>query len=673
MTPCTSSAPAAAPLLSGRRLRRAPAGAGLGTLGSGKVRAPSVLVTQFTGDKSGHHVHDDPMSEGEERTGIDRLEAVIEINRSLASTLDADALTHRILREAIRIIPAADAGVLLLYEPDRERLVVRHAIGFGPSIYKIELAPGESLTGRAFKERRSVLYQTKEALIPQQDLPPDSHRLLADAAGGIEFPHSALVAPLLTMDRPIGAMIVENFSAPRVFSQFDLRLFEGLAQGAAVAMVNAQLFTSERAARVRLETVNQLVSEQRDQLERRVQVQESLADIVREGLSAHALVARLARLCGVSVFLCDALRTIRTAQPPTDALTLTGIDDEHRDSISTALNEAEMTRSPQRATLGNNVLFVAPIPGGSEILGFLCALFGDSGPDEVHAAAVSSAAHIAATEFVERRAREEGHIRAEADTLELLMQGKAPNALRAPYLLAIGRIHHDIRGEAKVNQRQLRALLACAQREFPDELGAATVRGDHVVLVWAEPRDEVQKRLRITLERFAMLEADWHASFVLSDLIDAVSEFAAAFGEARLVAELHRRVGNVQSVYAVRSLGAYRLILRSAGAGEVLRLCEDTLGEVRRYDRERQTAMVKTLRAYLDHGGSTKAAANALSVHPHTVQYRLGRLEQLSGLRLSAPQERLTLELCLRILDSASLPEDLSLGHRPNTLEDPSA
>jgi DNA-binding PucR family transcriptional regulator len=46
-------------------------------------------------------------------------------------------------------------------------------------------------------------------------------------------------------------------------------------------------------------------------------------------------------------------------------------------------------------------------------------------------------------------------------------------------------------------------------------------------------------------------------------------------------------------------------------------------------------------------------------VHPHTVQYRLGRLEELSGLRLSVPQERLTLELCLRILDSAALSETL--------------
>jgi GAF domain-containing protein len=640
---------------------------GIGAVGHAGLNAMSVVVTvapqdSAPGSPAAHDVY--VPSDAEEPTRIDRLEAIIEINRSLASTLDADALTHQILREAIRIIPAADAGVLLLYDLDRERLVVRHAIGFGPSIYKIELAPGESLTGRAFQQRRSVLYQTREALAPQQDLDPASHRLLTDAAGGTEYPHSALVAPLLTTDGPIGAMIVENFSTPRVFNQFDLRLFEGLAQGAAIAMVNARLFASERAARMRLEAVNQLVSEQRDQLERRVQVQEALADIVREGLSADALVARLARMCGAGVFLCDSLRTIRTAQPSTDALTLREIDDEQL--IAATVNEAEATRSPQRAELGaGRVLLVAPIPGGSEILGFLCALFTDTGPDEVHAAAVSSAAHIAATELAEQRAREEGRIRAQADTLELLMRGVAPGGAEGPFLLAVGRLQHP--AHTGVDHRRLRALLTCTQRELGDgrtggdPLLAATVREHHVVLVWTCPDDEtsVLRRLRAATQRFAQLDPAWQASFVVSDAIDTVAGFADVLAEARLIAELHQRVRDAHSVRSVRSLGAYRLILRSAKASDVLRLCEDTLGAVLHYDRERGTSMLQTLRAYLDHGGATKAAAGALSVHPHTVQYRLGRLEELSGLRLSAPQDRLTLELCLRILDSAALSDAL--------------
>jgi DNA-binding PucR family transcriptional regulator len=36
-------------------------------------------------------------------------------------------------------------------------------------------------------------------------------------------------------------------------------------------------------------------------------------------------------------------------------------------------------------------------------------------------------------------------------------------------------------------------------------------------------------------------------------------------------------------------------------------------------------------------------------VHPHTVQYRLDRVQDISGLRLSRPEDRMTLDLALRI------------------------
>jgi DNA-binding PucR family transcriptional regulator len=40
-------------------------------------------------------------------------------------------------------------------------------------------------------------------------------------------------------------------------------------------------------------------------------------------------------------------------------------------------------------------------------------------------------------------------------------------------------------------------------------------------------------------------------------------------------------------------------------------------------------------------------------VHPHTVQYRLDRLQALTGLDLKRFEERLTLELATRILELA--------------------
>jgi len=61
-----------------------------------------------------------------------------------------------------------------------------------------------------------------------------------------------------------------------------------------------------------------------------------------------------------------------------------------------------------------------------------------------------------------------------------------------------------------------------------------------------------------------------------------------------------------------------------------------------------RTRLEETLRAWLQHAGSQRAAAAALSVHPQTVRYRVSRLRELFGAALDDPEQRLELEIALR-------------------------
>src|SRR5437763_2018638 len=56
----------------------------------------------------------------------------------------------------------------------------------------------------------------------------------------------------------------------------------------------------------------------------------------------------------------------------------------------------------------------------------------------------------------------------------------------------------------------------------------------------------------------------------------------------------------------------------------------------------------QTLDAWLRHQGEVRLVAAELHVHAQTVRYRLGRLRELLGDRLAAPDGRLELELALR-------------------------
>jgi DNA-binding PucR family transcriptional regulator len=55
-----------------------------------------------------------------------------------------------------------------------------------------------------------------------------------------------------------------------------------------------------------------------------------------------------------------------------------------------------------------------------------------------------------------------------------------------------------------------------------------------------------------------------------------------------------------------------------------------------------------TLAAFLRAGGNVSAAARDLDIHATTLRYRLSRIEEVSGLSLEDPDERITCELLLR-------------------------
>ncbi|MFJ7078906.1 PucR family transcriptional regulator [Streptomyces sp. NPDC098781] len=118
------------------------------------------------------------------------------------------------------------------------------------------------------------------------------------------------------------------------------------------------------------------------------------------------------------------------------------------------------------------------------------------------------------------------------------------------------------------------------------------------------------------------------------------------------------------------ALRAMRFTGSSRGTGRVGELAEavallrimDTLREVdvprdtpvRRladYDAEHGgSALVDTLRAYLDHFGHIPAASRALGVHPNTFRYRVRRLRDVCGIDLDNPNSRLLADLQLRLL-----------------------
>lgn len=66
-----------------------------------------------------------------------------------------------------------------------------------------------------------------------------------------------------------------------------------------------------------------------------------------------------------------------------------------------------------------------------------------------------------------------------------------------------------------------------------------------------------------------------------------------------------------------------------------------------RYDRERGSDLVRTLRVYFACGTNASEAADKLFLHRNSMLYRLARIEKLTGANLKNPRVGLILQLGL--------------------------
>jgi len=130
--------------------------------------------------------------------------------------------------------------------------------------------------------------------------------------------------------------------------------------------------------------------------------------------------------------------------------------------------------------------------------------------------------------------------------------------------------------------------------------------------------------------------------------VSAPRRAAAALHEGLREAEVLVELARSDASLATQE-ETYRLLigvlLRDPEELELLR--ERTIAAISGYDSEHDTELLATLQAFLAHHGSTTETAEAMSLHRHTVGYRLTRVQEVSGLSPyeSDGRERLSLGL----------------------------
>jgi hypothetical protein len=477
---------------------------------------------------------------------------------------------------------------------------------------------------------------------------------------------AVLIVPLPGPAGPARVLAVGRRSAA-AFTPADVAVLELVAGNAAGAIDNLRLRTDQRSYTEELQRTNAAMHRVRDAHDRLVRA--SL-----DGARLDELLAVLSGLVAVPLMLI-------TPQGARIAGAAPGDDAELHSAWESCRSQAAFTRRlAELAEAGAPVQHavaevggpwrVVPVVAGSEMLALLVVL--DATALVEHDLTVlEEGGSVLAAELLRELSVLDAEVRLHGGLLESLMgAGGSETVETRAALLGIDLqapqcIVAVARGQTSSPQLSVAVAAgqsACARigvrgvfAQLDEAIVALLVSGDRSV-----SREVVEEWTEAYKAELAQRGAEAPDAIGVS----AVPMKCGGFREAAEGAQQALRVGRTCRLGEVTFLQEVELLAVFADSMKQEQLkgyVDHYLGELLAYDARTNSKLVQTLEVYLDHSCVARHAAAVLFLHPHSLRYRLRRIEEVQGLNLQDPFTRLTAHLATKV---RPLFEDADAGSR---------
>lgn len=123
-----------------------------------------------------------------------------------------------------------------------------------------------------------------------------------------------------------------------------------------------------------------------------------------------------------------------------------------------------------------------------------------------------------------------------------------------------------------------------------------------------------------------------------------------SYSQAKRTINVASKLNEEDQIYFFEDLGVYKLLYK-IDKEEKNSFLENSIIPLLKYDRAHNTELLKTLKTFFEENGNLTNVAKKIYIHYNTVHYRLKRIEKITGLSLENPDEKLNLEIALKILN----------------------
>jgi sugar diacid utilization regulator len=557
------------------------------------------------------------------RSHLEDLLTIAEIARNLNDFRPLDE-TMELICERVAGMPACDWVTISLVSEEGDSTK-----SWGDRHIKPEFLSWARSQNRLEKSLKSPVFHAVASGRPVliSDVAERTDLPALRAGANVQGIRAMAYLPITTRGRVLGTMNCYT-STPHQHTDVEIDLLQTVARLAGVAAETALIAERQRLTSERLQRLTRELSDRNLELSHLSEAQVRLTEGMTEtfGDAVQRVADGLAAETGGSVMVVTPDgRTRAFSGPP-----------EGQKAITATLERRDFAKLPNSKPLWDLDDCTVIRVGTPRTLGLLIVHPGVPDAGRTSLVLLRHTAAILAFEFEVENSDRTLRDLARPSALLALVRGELSPAQAQAMATVLAAPGEPLRALViDVADDQAAGRVADALNRAPRSWGnvAAVAEGPRAIsLVLDRAATTIESRLAPLLEERQILE--WRAG--LSAVFREVGELSMAVGSA---GSALRVAGPSSRLVTFDELGPTADLLEMVGRDRAARFVDDLLGAVVAYDAKRSTDLILSLGSYLEHRGSLRQAAGALRVHTNTLQLRLARITQLTGIDLHDPEQ----------------------------------
>nr|WP_282580210.1 helix-turn-helix domain-containing protein [Natroniella sulfidigena] len=173
------------------------------------------------------------------------------------------------------------------------------------------------------------------------------------------------------------------------------------------------------------------------------------------------------------------------------------------------------------------------------------------------------------------------------------------------------------------------------------------------LIEYRDARDDYTFKVESTADKIRSKinqSVDLTVTIGVGDAKDSILDVNESYKEAKKAVKLGRVIYEQDQTIFYNSLGAYKLLDSIYKTEAATTFLKSYLDDLITYDQEHNMDLVETLTVLVQHDWNMKAAAKKLFIHYNTMKYRVKKIGQILDVDLSNGEEKLNINLALKLL-----------------------